>query len=138
MYADAEKRLTELLRQNQMRGHVFKIRDDPRVTPSGRVLRQRHFDELPQFWNILKGEMSLVGTRPPTLNEAEQYAPHHRRRLSIKPGLTGLWQLAGNGEVDDFDEIVKMDCFYIDNWSLRLDLTILLRTLLKVARGGGW
>jgi len=138
MYADAEKRLGELNASNEMRGCIFKIRDDPRVTPLGKLLRKRHFDELPQFWNVLKGEMSLVGTRPPTPNEVELYEPRHHRRLSMKPGITGLWQLHGNGEINDFDEIVRLDCRFIDNWSLWLDVKILCRTVLVVLAGNGW
>ena len=138
MYVDAEERLHELNASNEMRGCIFKIRDDPRVTPLGKLLRKRHFDELPQFWNVLKGEMSLVGTRPPTSNEVELYESRHHRRLSMKPGITGLWQLHGNGEINDFDEIVRLDCRYIDNWSLWLDVKILCRTVLAVLAGNGW
>jgi exopolysaccharide biosynthesis polyprenyl glycosylphosphotransferase len=138
MHNDAERRLRELLSNNQMRGHMFKLKDDPRVTPTGKQLRERHLDELPQFWNVLKGEMSLVGTRPPTATEVEQYDPRHHRRLSMKPGLTGLWQVRGNGEVNDFDEVVKLDCEYIDNWSFWLDLKIIAKTAVKVAAGAGW
>lgn len=138
MHRDAERRLSELLNNNQMRGHMFKLKKDPRVTPTGKQLRERHLDELPQFWNVLKGEMSLVGTRPPTPYEVEQYDPHHHRRLSMKPGLTGLWQVRGNGEVSDFEDVVKLDCEYIDNWSLWLDLKIIAQTAWKVASGAGW
>src|SRR6266851_5091410 len=104
----------------------------------GRFMRRTHLDELPQFWNVPKGEMSLVGTRPPTPCEAERYSDYHYRRLSMKPGITGLWQLNGNGAIRDFEDIVKLDCSYIDNWSLGRDLGILARTCLKVARGNGW
>jgi exopolysaccharide biosynthesis polyprenyl glycosylphosphotransferase len=138
MYPDAEERLRELLARNEMKGFIFKIKDDPRVTPSGSALRRRHLDELPQFWNVLRGEISLVGTRPPTPDELAQYLSHHHRRLSMKPGITGLWQLAGNGTVDDFESVVKLDCEYIDNWSLWLDCKILAKTVVKVVRGGGW
>ncbi len=138
MHNGAERRLRELLGDNQMRGHMFKLKDDPRVTSTGKQLRQRHLDELPQFWNVLKGEMSLVGTRPPTTLEVEQYDPHHHRRLSMKPGLTGLWQLNGNGKINDFEEVVKLDCEYIDNWSLWLDVKIIAKTVVKVAAGSGW
>jgi exopolysaccharide biosynthesis polyprenyl glycosylphosphotransferase len=138
MYCDAEQRLRGLLDRNQMRGNIFKIRDDPRVTPVGRGLRNRHLDELPQFWNVLAGDMSLVGTRPPVPNEVAQYRPHHFRRLSMKPGITGLWQLNGNGIVSNFEHVVKLDCHYIDHWSLWLDCKILAKTVVKVARGGGW
>jgi exopolysaccharide biosynthesis polyprenyl glycosylphosphotransferase len=138
MYLDAEERLEELLARNQMKGFIFKIQEDPRVTPTGSVLRRHHLDELPQFWNVLRGEMSLVGTRPPTPNELAQYLPHHHRRLSMNPGITGFWQLLGNRTVDDFESIVKLDCEYIDNWSLWLDCKILAKTALKVVRGSAW
>ena len=138
MYVDAEARRDELGRANEMQGSIFKVRDDPRITPLGRWLRATHIDELPQFWSVLRGEMSLVGTRPPTLDEVECYRPHHRRRLSMKPGITGLWQLAGNEQVSDFEEIVRLDCQYIDSWSIRLDLHILARTVMKVLRPSGW
>jgi lipopolysaccharide/colanic/teichoic acid biosynthesis glycosyltransferase len=121
-----------------MQGAVFKLRNDPRITPIGHWLRARHLDELPQFWSVLRGEMSLVGTRPPTLDEVECYRPHHRRRLSMKPGITGLWQLAGNERVRDFEDIVRLDCEYIDRWSFGLDLQILARTVVKVLGRSGW
>jgi exopolysaccharide biosynthesis polyprenyl glycosylphosphotransferase len=138
MRVDAEARLAELQRANEMQGAVFKLRDDPRVTPLGKWLRARHLDELPQFWSVLRGEMSLVGTRPPTLEEVECYRPHHRRRLSMKPGITGLWQLAGNERVPDFEDIVRLDCQYIDSWSFRRDVEILTRTVVKVLKRSGW
>ena len=138
MYPDAEERLQELLVNNEMTGCIFKMKDDPRVTPTGQMLRRRHLDELPQFWNVLKGEMSLVGTRPPTPNEVTDYRPHHHRRLSMKPGISGLWQLSGNGAVNDFEEVVGLDWEYIANWSLWLDCKILAKTVGKVLKGGGW
>jgi lipopolysaccharide/colanic/teichoic acid biosynthesis glycosyltransferase len=138
MYVDAEARQAELATANEMRGAIFKVRDVPRVTPMGMWLRARLLDELPQFWNVLRGEMSLVGTRPPTLEEVERYRPHHRRRLSMKPGISGLWQLAGNERVRDFEEIVSLDCQYIDTWSIWLDLQILAKTVVKVLRRTGW
>lgn len=138
MYSGSEQCKAELNGRNEMNGPIFKLRNDPRVTRTGRQLRRRHLDELPQFWNVLKGEMSLVGTRPPTENEAAVYSDHHQRRLSIKPGLTGLWQLSGNGAVKDFEEVVKLDCEYIDNWSLWLDFKIVARTIAKVVRGNAW
>jgi lipopolysaccharide/colanic/teichoic acid biosynthesis glycosyltransferase len=104
----------------------------------GRLLRSRHLDELPQFWNVLRGEMSLVGPRPPTAQEVSGYSSHHRRRLSMKPGITGLWQIHGNGVISDFEEIVKLDCKYIDDWSLWLDCKILLKTIPKVLHATGW
>jgi lipopolysaccharide/colanic/teichoic acid biosynthesis glycosyltransferase len=138
MYRDADQRLTELSAKNQMQGPMFKLEDDPRVTATGRRLRKRHLDELPQFWNVLKGEMSLVGTRPPTEAEILEYAAHHRRRLSMRPGLTGPWQVNGNHQVNDFEEVVKLDCQYIDNWSLGTDLKIVAKTLAKIVRGNAW
>jgi lipopolysaccharide/colanic/teichoic acid biosynthesis glycosyltransferase len=128
MRVDAEK----------LTGAVLAQENDPRVTRVGRFLRKTRLDELPQFWNVLKGEMSLVGTRPPTDDETAAYLEHHQRRLSIKPGLTGLWQLNGNGAVKDFEEVVKLDCEYIDNWSLWLDAKIVAKTITKVMRGDAW
>jgi len=137
MYVDAEQRKTELLEHNEMNGAMFKIRDDPRITRVGYFLRKSSLDELPQFWNVLKGEMSLVGTRPPTPEEVAQYQNWHRRRISIKPGITGLWQVSGRNRIVEFDEVVRLDLSYIDNWSLWSDLKILLRTLLVVFRKEG-
>lgn len=137
MKADAEKRLGKLQHRNEMRGPVFKIRNDPRIIPIGKWLRRYHLDELPQFWNVLTGEMSLVGSRPPTPLEVERYSHRHYLRLRMKPGLTGLWQLYGNAAVNDFEEIVKLDCRYIDKWSLWLDIKILLKTLPKILTGTG-
>lgn len=138
MYPEAEQHLKELLDRNEMKGPMFKIRQDPRVTPTGRLLRRHHIDELPQCWNVLKGQMSLVGTRPPTPSEVEKYFAHHFRRLAMKPGITGLWQLNGNGSVSDFEEVVKLDCEYIDDWSLGLDFKILAKTLVKVIKASAW
>ncbi len=138
MFSKAEQQRADLEVQNEMNGPIFKVKHDPRVTPTGRKLRARHLDELPQFWNVLKGEMSLVGTRPPTEDEVAAYEDHHHRRLSIKPGLTGLWQLEGNDVVEKFEEVVKLDCEYIDNWSLWLDFKIMAKTVAKVVRGDGW
>jgi lipopolysaccharide/colanic/teichoic acid biosynthesis glycosyltransferase len=138
MAVDAEHQQKKLLARNEMRGPVFKIRDDPRIIPVGKLLRRFHIDELPQFWDVFRGKMSLVGARPPTPSEVELYEPHHFRRLRMKPGLTGLWQLYGNSHVNDFEEIVSLDCRYIDNWSLWLDLKILLKTLPRIAKGNGW
>jgi len=137
MYQDAEKYLQTLAIQNQMNGPIFKIKNDPRITVVGQRLRSSHVDELPQFWNVFRGDMSLVGTRPPTPGEVAQYLPSHHRRLSMKPGLTGLWQLNGN-QVTDFNEIVALDCHYIDEWSLWLDVKILAKTLQKMVKGTGW
>jgi lipopolysaccharide/colanic/teichoic acid biosynthesis glycosyltransferase len=138
MRADAEQLKAQLKARNEMNGAIFKLKDDPRVTSAGRRLRRRHLDEFPQFWNVLRGEMSLVGTRPPTEDEFAIYEQHHYRRLSMKPGLTGLWQLNGNGAVKDFEDVVKLDCEYIDNWSLWLDAKILAKTVTKVLCGDAW
>jgi len=137
MRADAETAWETLRAHNEMRGPVFKIRNDPRITPIGRWLRKYHVDELPQFWNVLRGEMSLVGPRPPTPAEVRLYSPRHLMRLRVRPGLTGTWQLYGNA-VNDFEDIVTLDCRYIDRWSLWLDVKILIRTVPKILRGGGW
>jgi len=129
MYMDAEARKKELESQNEMSGLMFKMENDPRITKVGRFLRKTSIDELPQFFNILKGDMSLVGTRPPTVDEYEKYNFHYRRRLSMTPGLTGMWQVSGRSEISDFDEVVKYDLEYIDNWSLSLDIKILFQTI---------
>lgn len=129
MYMDAEERKKELEAQNEMSGLMFKMDNDPRITKVGAFLRKTSLDELPQFFNILKGDMSLVGTRPPTVDEYERYNFHYKRRLSMTPGLTGMWQVSGRSEITDFDDVVKYDLEYIDNWSLSLDVKILFRTV---------
>ncbi|MCM1234775.1 MAG: sugar transferase [Ruminococcus flavefaciens] len=137
MYADAEERKKELMKQNEMNGLMFKIENDPRVTRIGHFMRKTSLDEFPQFINILKGDMSLVGTRPPTLDEFSLYSPYHKKRLSFRPGLTGMWQVSGRSDITDFEEIVKLDVEYIDNWSFMLDVKILLKTVLAVFKGSG-
>ena len=132
MYTDAEARKKELSAQNEVRGLMFKMEDDPRITKVGRFLRKTSIDETPQFLNILVGDMSLVGTRPPTEDEFEQYNGYYRRRMSITPGLTGMWQVSGRSDIQDFEEIVKLDLEYIDNWSLGLDIKILFMTVFTV------
>ena len=131
MVVDAEKRKKELAHLNEMSGPVFKIRRDPRVTRIGQLIRKTSIDELPQLFNILRGDMSLVGPRPPLPSEVEQYQPWQRRRLSVKPGLTGLWQVSGRNNVD-FEEWMAMDLRYIDDWSLWLDMKIILQTVPAV------
>ncbi len=132
MYLDAEERKKELMAQNEMDGLMFKMEDDPRITKVGKFLRKTSLDEFPQFINILKGDMSLVGTRPPTLDEFEQYENYHKKRLSFRPGLTGMWQVSGRSDITDFEEIVRLDVLYIDNWSVGLDIKILVKTVLAV------
>lgn len=137
MYADAEERKKEMQAQNEMQGLMFKITDDARITKVGRFLRKTSIDELPQFFNVLKGDMSLVGTRPPTIDEFKQYDGHHKRRLTMKPGITGMWQAYGRNTVTDFEDVVKMDLQYIDNWSLSLDVKILFKTVVTVFKETG-
>lgn len=137
MYVDAEARKQELMAQNKMDGLMFKMDNDPRITKVGRVIRKLSIDELPQFINVLKGDMSLVGTRPPTANEFEQYESHHKRRLSMRPGITGMWQVSGRSNIQDFEEIVKLDCQYIDEFSIWLDIKILLKTVMVVLKHEG-
>ncbi len=136
MTEDAEERLAELRHLNEMDGPVFKVRADPRVTRLGRVLRKFSLDELPQLWNVLRGDMSLVGPRPPIPEEVARYERWQRRRLSMKPGLTCLWQVNGRNELD-FGSWIELDLQYIDSWSLSLDLKILLKTIPVVLSGRG-
>jgi len=138
MVTDAEQLKAELASFNEMDGPVFKVTNDPRVTPVGRWLRKWSVDELPQLWNVLRGEMSLVGPRPLPVDEIRRINDlAHRRRLSVKPGLTCLWQISGRNEVASFKEWVRLDLEYIDNWSLWLDLKILLKTIPVVLTGAG-
>lgn len=137
MYIDAEERKKELMAQNEMSGLMFKMKDDPRITKVGKFIRKTSIDELPQFINVLKGDMSLIGTRPPTVGEFKQYGAHHKRRLSMKPGITGMWQAYGRNTVEDFEDVVKMDLDYIDNWSLGMDIRILFKTIAMVFTEGG-
>jgi exopolysaccharide biosynthesis polyprenyl glycosylphosphotransferase len=129
MYVDAEERLTELMKYNEMNGHMFKMKNDPRITKVGKFLRNTSLDEFPQFFNVLKGDMSLVGTRPPTEKEFLQYEGRHKRRLALKSGVTGLWQVSGRSDISDFEDVVKLDLEYIDNWSLAMDIRIIIKTL---------
>lgn len=129
MYRDAEERKKALEEQNEMKGLMFKMTNDPRITKVGKFIRKTSLDELPQFFNVLFGHMSLVGTRPPTVEEFNQYETYHKRRLSFKPGITGMWQVSGRSEIEDFEEIVRLDLKYIDNWSLGLDIRIIFKTV---------
>lgn len=132
MYVDAEARKAELMKENIMDAQMFKMENDPRVTRVGHFLRKTSLDEFPQFLNVLKGEMSLVGTRPPTLDEVAKYEDWHQRRVSMKPGITGLWQISGRNKITEFDEVVKLDLKYIDNWRFFDDLVIIWKTILVV------
>jgi exopolysaccharide biosynthesis polyprenyl glycosylphosphotransferase len=138
MYMDAEERKKELMDQNEMQGLMFKMENDPRIIKGiGNFIRDTSLDEFPQFWNVLKGDMSLVGTRPPTVEEYEQYDAHHKRRMATKPGITGMWQVSGRSDITDFEEVVALDTKYIMEWSLKLDLKILLKTVLVVLKRDG-
>lgn len=136
MYPDAEQRLEALRASNDYDSVLFKMRDDPRVTPVGRILRRFSLDELPQLWNVVRGDMSLVGPRPPLASEVAMYPADVRRRLAVKPGLTGLWQISGRSDLP-WEEAVRLDLRYVEHWSLTLDLVILLRTASAVLRSSG-
>ncbi len=124
---------------NEVKGILFKNKNDFRVTRVGRFLRKTSLDELPQFWNVLKGDMSLVGTRPPTVDEVEQYENYHFRRLLVKPGMTGEWQVQGRSKVDDFEHVVSMDLNYQEKWSIAYDLMLILKTIqIVLARQGAY
>ena len=150
MYIDADAQKEKYMAQNRVKdGMMFKMDFDPRIigneelpdgtrkTGIGDFIRRTSLDEFPQFFNVLKGDMSLVGTRPPTVNEWEKYEFHHRARLSCKPGLTGMWQVSGRSEITDFNEVVKLDTEYITNWSFKLDAKILVKTLGVVFKHKG-
>ena len=137
MRLDAEDLKKSLMAKNEMNGLMFKMDNDPRVTRIGKFLRKTSLDELPQFINVLKGDMSLVGTRPPTVDEYEKYQPEHKARVSMMPGLTGLWQVSGRSDIKDFNEVVKLDMQYIDNSSFWLDVKIILMTIKVVLFGKG-
>lgn len=122
---------------NEAKGNIFKNRNDPRVTRVGRFIRRTSLDEFPQFWNVLKGEMSLVGTRPPTVDEVMNYEPHHFQRLLVKPGITGEWQANGRSQVENFEEIVQMDIAYQQKWSFFYDVKLILKTIEAVFKKDG-
>jgi exopolysaccharide biosynthesis polyprenyl glycosylphosphotransferase len=138
MYQNAEELQPELEPHNEVGGAIFKMREDPRVTPIGRFLRRWSFDELPQLWNVLRGQMSLVGPRPLPMRDYERLEDWHRKRYLVLPGMTGLWQVSGRSELD-FDELVRLDFLYLERWSIFLDLSILLKTIPAVIRArGAW
>ncbi len=137
MKVGAESELQDLIDKNEMDGPVFKLQDDPRITNFGKFLRRFSLDELPQLFNVFRGDMSMVGPRPPVLGEVNQYARRYRRRLSMRPGLTCIWQVSGRNEIKDFDTWMKLDLEYIDNWSLLMDLKILFKTIPAVVFGYG-
>ena len=135
MYIDAEERKKELMALNKQSDEkTFKMDNDPRITPVGKFLRKTSLDELPQFWNVLKGEMSLVGTRPPTPNEVDIYEVPEWQRLDVKPGMTGEWQVNGRSSIKNFEDIIKLDLRYQQNWSLLYDLKLIIKTILVVFR----
>lgn len=139
MYMDAESQKKELMAQNQVKdGHMFKMEKDPRIIAGiGTFIRKTSIDEFPQFFNVLKGDMSLVGTRPPTVDEWEQYEANHRTRMAIRPGITGLWQVSGRSKIVDFDQVVELDKKYITEWNLGMDFKILWKTIWVVLKGEG-
>jgi lipopolysaccharide/colanic/teichoic acid biosynthesis glycosyltransferase len=137
MGVNAEAQKAALMGCNEMSGHMFKITNDPRVTRIGAFLRKTSIDELPQFYNVLKGDMSLVGTRPPTIGEVANYEFHHHKRICITPGITGMWQISGRSDMTDFEEIVQLDSDYITQWNVWMDVQILVKTVQVVlARKG--
>ncbi|MDE3077733.1 MAG: exopolysaccharide biosynthesis polyprenyl glycosylphosphotransferase [Chloroflexota bacterium] len=136
MRVGAEDEWHDLHAYNETEGPILKIRNDPRLTRTGRIIRRTSIDELPQLWNVLRGEMSLVGPRPPLPAEVMQYEPWHHKRLSVAGGLTGMWQVSGRSHLN-FEEMVMLDVYYIENWSLGLDLTILLKTIPAILTGSG-
>ena len=137
MYTNADEIKAQLAHLNEMRGPAFKITGDPRVTPLGRWIRKYSLDELPQLYSVLKGDMSLVGPRPPLVNEYEQFTAYQKQKMSVRPGLTCLWQVNGRNEINNYDDWVRLDLEYIRTWSAWLDVKILLKTVPEVIRGSG-
>jgi lipopolysaccharide/colanic/teichoic acid biosynthesis glycosyltransferase len=136
MYVDAAGRQDELEASNEADGPLFKIREDPRVTPVGAFLRRFSLDEIPQLWNVLRGEMSLVGPRPLPTRDYEQLGGWHRKRYLVLPGVTGLWQISGRSNLG-FDDLVRLDFYYLENWSIWLDISVLVKTIPAVFSGRG-
>jgi lipopolysaccharide/colanic/teichoic acid biosynthesis glycosyltransferase len=137
MYANADQVKAQLAHLNEMHGPAFKITGDPRITPLGRWIRRYSLDELPQLYSVLKGDMALVGPRPPLVNEYELFTPYQRQKMSVRPGLTCLWQVNGRNRINDYDDWVRLDLEYIRTWSLWLDIRILIKTVREVLRGSG-
>ncbi|MBM3710707.1 MAG: exopolysaccharide biosynthesis polyprenyl glycosylphosphotransferase, partial [Actinobacteria bacterium] len=136
MYVEAEERLKDLLQLSEVDGPIFKMKNDPRITRVGRFLRKFSIDELPQIINVLKGELSLVGPRPPLPNEVEKYDEWEAKRMNVKQGITGLWQISGRSDLS-FEEMARLDLYYIQNWSIEMDLKIILKTIPAVLFGKG-
>ena len=138
MVMDADEQKEMLMSRNKIRGNMFKMDDDPRIIPGiGYFIRRTSLDEFPQFFNVLRGDMSLVGTRPPTVDEYEAYSFSHKKRLAMKPGITGLWQISGRSDITDFEEVVKLDGQYIDQWDLEMDVKIIFKTILVILKRRG-
>ncbi|MCC2816847.1 sugar transferase [Lachnoclostridium pacaense] len=138
MVMDADEQKEMLMSRNKIRGNMFKMDDDPRIIPGiGHFIRRTSLDEFPQFFNVLRGDMSLVGTRPPTVDEYEAYSFSHKKRLAMKPGITGLWQISGRSDITDFEEVVKLDGQYIDQWDLEMDVKIIFKTILVILKRRG-
>jgi lipopolysaccharide/colanic/teichoic acid biosynthesis glycosyltransferase len=137
MVANADQIKSQLMQQNEMTGPVFKLTRDPRITPLGAWMRRYSLDELPQLYSVFVGDMSLVGPRPPLMTEFENFSDFQRQKLAVKPGITCLWQVRGRNQVSDFDDWVRLDLEYIRNWSLTLDVKILMQTIREVLRGSG-
>lgn len=136
MFIDADKRLAELRKYNEADGPIFKIKKDPRITTVGRFIRRFSIDELPQIINVLRGELSLVGPRPPLQQEVKQYGEWEMKRMNVKQGITGLWQISGRSELS-FEEMARLDLYYIQNWSIEMDIKIILKTIPTVLFGRG-